>query len=888
MKAIDQKRYGKIMRAVDAVIEAEPSERISVLDNACAGDQQFRREVEQLLKHNTAAGSFLEESPFEAITNGTLSMIGRRVGAYQITAEIGRGGMGTVYAAERADDQYRTRVAVKLIKRGMDTEYILRRFRNERQILANLNHPNIAHLLDAGVTDDGLSYFVMEFVDGVPLDQYAKSNTLSIDEKLKLFRTICAAVQSAHNNLVIHRDIKPSNILVTAGGTPKLLDFGIAKLLRDESNSDANTETVFRVMTPEYASPEQIKGEAIITATDVYSLGILLYEFLTGLRPYHFPSRRPDEVAQVICDVDPQRPSTAVAKTAEVLTDGRAGATNGIKRSLVRTLRGDLDNIILMSLRKDPLRRYSSVQAFSIDIGRYLDGLPVRAHADSRAYRTRKFIGRHKGAVAAGSFLILTLIAGIITTLYQASVAQRERATAVRRFNDVRQLANSFVFEVNDSIATNPTAARELLIQRAIEYLDKLAGEDRNDKQLILELATAYEKVADVQAEIFRPSLGKTSKALASHKKALALRQQIYDNEPSVDHIVPVGMSHIKIGNMLMTTGHIAEASENYATAIEKLRSVAEPDGTRYEFDRTLAYGYAALGQNVLRGGSMREALEHYERSLELHQLVQNAFPDDDRNKRSVGIVYSYIAFVRMEMGQADEAVACYKKWLDGSQELLEKAPNDSMRISQLSGGHIWYGIALNDRGNGKEALDHMRKGLAINEQLFDRDRSNLTVRLGVGEDNLQLGRVLVAQGRPGEARKHFQTALEHFETVARGDPENLWTKRLVATARLWMGNAMLRGGSLDRSLGTLNRGRAEIEQLVSAHPDYTEWHVELSLAYRWLGELHMKRNANATAVESFRQALAIAERLAAGTPNHVKWRRDLETVRSFLTRLGV
>jgi serine/threonine protein kinase len=313
---------------------------------------------------------------------GEEQFAGRHFGSYEIIREIGRGGLGAVYLAVRSDGEYRKEVALKLIRRGLDTDDILRRFRNERQILAQLDHPNIARLIDGGTTDDGLPFFVMEYVKGEPISTFCESHQLDTNQRLELFRKVCGAVTYAHQNLVIHRDLKPSNILVTDDGDPKLLDFGIAKLLTAESETFTQTAPALRAMTPEYASPEQVRGERITTASDVYSLGVLLYELLTGEKPYRLKTRTTEEISRAITDQEPERPSTAI-------------------RSNQRSLQGDLDNIVLMAMRKEPHRRYASAAALADDIRRHQEGLPIAARPNTFSYRTGKFIRRHRASVAA-------------------------------------------------------------------------------------------------------------------------------------------------------------------------------------------------------------------------------------------------------------------------------------------------------------------------------------------------------------------------------------------------------------------------------------------------------------------------------------------------------
>src|SRR5437762_2150810 len=436
--SVTPERWKRVEAVFEQALELPQGQRAAFLQENCNSDAEVRREVESLLNSHERAGNFIDQpSLFFADDtlrdNGSTLQAAELIGSYRIVRELGRGGMGTVYLAERADEKYKKRVAIKLIKRGMDTDAVLRHFRNERQILAGFDHPNIARLFDGGTTDDGLPYFVMEYVEGLPINEYCAAYKISLVDRLKLFREVCAAVSYAHRHTVIHRDIKMSNILVTSEGTPKLLDFGIAKILQPGIESEAlMTMTGVRPMTPEYASPEQVRGEPVTTASDVYSLGVVLYELLTGRLPYHFTSRSPSDVAREITNTEPPRPSTVVSNNNQ-----QSEITNQ------KFLRGDLDNIVLMALRKEPERRYQSVEQFSEDIGRHLAARPVLARKDTVGSRAGKFVRRNKVATAAASSVSFSLLSGIVATTWEAQRAKAEKARAERRFNDVRQLAHS-------------------------------------------------------------------------------------------------------------------------------------------------------------------------------------------------------------------------------------------------------------------------------------------------------------------------------------------------------------------------------------------------------------------------------------------------------------
>lgn len=422
-------RWAQIRRIFDGALERRDQDRAAFLRVMCSGDEELRREVESLVASHEDAADFLD-TPAANLNAISLDVSSAsvprvpRVGAYQLEKRIGRGGMGSVWLATRADQAYQKKVAVKMVKRGMDSAEILRRFRVERQVLARLDHPNIARLIDGGSTPEGSPYLVMEYVEGTPLDQYCEEKHTSISERLTLFRQVCAAVQYAHSNLVVHRDIKAGNILVTADGTPKLLDFGIAKLMdTDLSPSMAlDTRPELRPMTLEYASPEQIRGEPITTASDVYSLGVLLFRLLAGRLPFtEAEARSRMALQQAVCEKEPPKPSSvvlagrdaAIPEPTQKIDVAQEESREKARKRLRHKLSGDLDVIILKALRKDPARRYVSAEQFSEDVRRYLEGKPVKARGDSLGYRATKFVRRNPAGVAAASLVLALLLASV-------------------------------------------------------------------------------------------------------------------------------------------------------------------------------------------------------------------------------------------------------------------------------------------------------------------------------------------------------------------------------------------------------------------------------------------------------------------------------------------
>lgn len=527
---VEPGRWQKIKDTFAAALELEESARGAFLEQACSGDAELLREVQSLLESHINSGDFIERSALEE-TFGfeprfVRSWIGRRVGVYRIVAEIGSGGMSEVYRAVRDDDEYHKEVAVKLLRSGFDTHGLLRRFKVEKQILATLDHPNIAKLLDGGSTEEGLPFLVMDYIPGSPIDDYCAAHRLRLHQRLELFLTLCNAVQHVHQHLMVHGDLKCSNVLVKDDGTLKLLDFGIARLLSPtsaQSTSDA-APTALVALTPDYASPEQIRGGSITTASDVYSLGVTLFRLLTGTLPYRLSNGMAYQLAAQICEVEAPLPSAVL----------RANKISDIP-IFWRELSGDLDNIVLRSLEKDPARRYQGVDELSADIVRHLQGFPVKAREAGATHRFVKFLRRNRTAVVAASLVGLALLGGILATSWQARVASEQRARAERRFNDVRALARSLVFELDDSIRKLPGAnvGRKIIIERSLQYLDNLAQEAGGDVSLQRELAAEFERIGDLQDGAFQESAGDAANSLESYRKALSIRTAVAQTRAS-------------------------------------------------------------------------------------------------------------------------------------------------------------------------------------------------------------------------------------------------------------------------------------------------------------------------------------------------------------------
>jgi eukaryotic-like serine/threonine-protein kinase len=543
--------WSEAKRIFAEALELNPDNRQEYLARVCGADSDLYSEVISLLESHGGGDSFFEHALATTVAPPSDPMIGRRVGVYKILRQIGLGGMGTVYLAERADDQFRKLVALKAVRPELFHEHALRRFQNERQTLAVLDHPNIIKLLDGGTTDEGAPYLVTEYVEGLPIDRYAVSAGLIVRQKLELFFTLLGAVHYAHQHLVVHRDLKPGNILVTPAGTPKLLDFGIAKLLQPEYSAHTMglTQSNMQPMTPNFASPEQITGQPITTASDIYSLGVILYQLLTGHHPYEEQMHTAFELQQAICETTPDKPSKFVE---------RAEPSSRVNS---KALRGDLDTIVLKAMRKEPQRRYASVEHFSEDIRRYLQGFPVLARDSGVVYRTSKFVGRHKASSAG----LALLTAGLIVT---SAIALEQKHAAERRFADGREFANWALTELDKKLLEGTTPARAVLADKGVKYLDRLALEKGGDPSIKRDLVNGYIKSGDVKGNLYGASLGETAGAEESYRKALKYAEElVHSNPANLEDRENLVSAHVKLGQVLATSGNRPEARKHYDEA---------------------------------------------------------------------------------------------------------------------------------------------------------------------------------------------------------------------------------------------------------------------------------------------------------------------------------
>src|SRR5579862_6508093 len=797
---MDPEKWKRVMQVFDGALACESGAQSRYIAEACQGDPDILNEVETLLHHHQQANSrFLSQGPgasseTSAIAQAELpsSRVGGRVGVYQILQEIGHGGMGQVFQAARVDGLYEKQVAIKFVRGGFDTASLLERFRNERQILASLDHANIARLLDGGTSDDGTPYLVMELIEGTPIDEYCRRHALGIPDRLKLFRQVCAAVQFAHQHLVIHRDIKPSNILVTDEGVPKLLDFGIAKILDPTAGSEP---TQLRPMTPEYASPEQVRGDAITTATDIYSLGVVLYQVLTGESPYELKTHSSHELAQAICEKDPRKPSSIVlardpaedlvADPAKTQAVGKARDRSPAK--LRRQLAGDLDNILLKALRKEPQLRYGSAEQLSDDIRRHLEGLPVTAARGSWNYRARKFANRHKAAVAAGLAVILSLALGFTLTL-------REKRIAERRFNDTRKLANSLIFEIDKAIADLPgaTAARKLLVSRALEYLDGLSKDARGDASLERELATAYDRVGDVLGYPYAANLGDMPGALQSYRKALAIREAL-TSSPRTDWKLQnelVG-SYYRIANVLENTTDLKGALNAWQRALPIAQGIASGSPSALASDQ-LAGVYYYTGAVLARMGDRDRALANYEQAKSIRSAALATYGQNTSLRNHLVADYMGIATVIAQQGRMDEAIDIETKAAGTIEQLSKEHPDSAAFKEYLGEAYSQLSGLQQTKGDYPAAFESARRSHQIFAELFAADPNNHLGKANYAFTDMNMARALLPMQRAKEALPLLREAASTFEDMSPEKSSDRLVRSGLAYAYWKIGDATM------------------------------------------------------------------------------------------------
>jgi tetratricopeptide (TPR) repeat protein len=671
--------------------------------------------------------------------------------------------MGVVYRAVR-DDDYRQEVALKLVKREMENDFLLARFRQERQALALLNHPNIARLLDGGSTADGRPYLVMEWVEGQPITEFCSENKLTLRQRLGLYLEICDAVAHAHRNLVVHRDLKPSNILIAVDGRPKLLDFGIAKIFSEAGSGDTEPMTLAgaRLLTPDYSSPEQVRGEPVTTATDVYSLGAVLYEILTGGRCHRLETRTASEIERVVCVQAIERPS-ANADLAEVRPE---------------ELRGDLDNIVLKALEKEPERRYLHVDDLAADLRRYLDGRTVLARPDSLWYRISKFTRRNKLAVSAGVAVAVALAAGLVLALWEAQNARQARELAERRFELARQVAGSLLYEVHDGIAdlAGATQARELLLQRSLMYLDALSKEAGSSVELQRDLANGYERAAVLQGAPGVANLGSPQSARDSMHKALLLRQKVLVTNPhSVEYRRDLARVYRELSNLKEDDAKLQHA-EAALSLLESLRH-EQPNNPHLQSEQALSEHEVAVA--LTETGRYDEAIVYYHRALS-HSSYSVPV--------NVALYHKRLGALLIQKGNLSEALKEYQAAAALDEQRVSAQPADGRAKMDLSYDYSDWALILMRTQDVKGALEKYRKVKQIRSEMAAADPHDLRAANALVSVSSRLAEALAAFGDRKGSEAEFHEAVRGAESMIKTFPDPAVGKQALADAYFRLG----------------------------------------------------------------------------------------------------
>jgi serine/threonine protein kinase len=759
------------------VLAAPEDTQASVLEGQCHGDAELMAEVLSLLEAYQAEKVMASRWSTVMHAQDDFASRSRWIGPYQLDHLLGRGGMGAVYLAHRIDGQFQQQVAIKLIDLPLASDLFRERFRQERQILAGLVHPFIARLLDGGVTEDGDLYLAMEYVDGVPIQRYCRDNQLRIRDRLLLFMKVCAAVHFAHQNLVVHRDLKSDNILVLHDGTPKLLDFGTAKLLAPMPATDTATEFTrlgLQSFTPGYASPEQVLGEAITTASDTYSLGVLLYLLLAEVPPYVLKEGTTAEMLRVICTEPPPRPSSASISAERPDPD--------------------LDAIVLKALRKEPQERYRSVDEFARDLQAFLDGRPVQAQRGTFRYRAIKYIRRHRLGFGAATLVLTSLVAGLASALWQY-----RRAEA--RSEDLRKLSNSLLSEIDEAVKQLPgsTPVRRLLVERVLEHLDRMARDASGDRLTRLDLVDAYTRLGNLQGNPYDQNIGDPNGALVSLDKALLIARKLVADSPGNPALLgPLALAERSRSEILFGLGRTQESLASMREAVDTFNSLLVRTNPTAAQIAEVSSTYGCLGDQLGQSGvaslgDPEGALQMYRKSLELSHRALTVDPGYPRSKRALAIDHLKIGNILVET-DPNQAIAEYHQSLAAWEALPGKDKEGIATRRGIATTYRKLGKALTEARDYPAALTAFRKATDIYEFYAAADAKDVRAQYD-----------LVV-----ELFDEALTYLDMIDPALNGSPKDL-------------------PEHASRAMALTGRSIVILEHLVAVHPENQGWAAELA-----------------------------------------------------------
>jgi eukaryotic-like serine/threonine-protein kinase len=883
--AAPAEQHRRLKLLVESALDLPPGDRDGFLRQECGLDENLLQQAQELL-------DLYSDDEIESAAEP------EQIGPYRLITELGAGGMGVVYLAQREDGFSRT-VAVKVMRRGMDTEFFLSRFQQEREILGALDHPGIVRIVDAGSTADGRPFLAMDFVDGVRIDTFCEP--LNIRDRVSLFTRVCAAVQHAHRNLIVHRDLKPGNILVTPDGQPKLLDFGIAKVL-DQEDSESTNATI-PIMTRQYASPEQIRGQRINTASDVYALGLILYELLTGVRAYELKDMPAGDAERHICEIDPPEPSRQAP------------------REIAAQLRGDLDRIVFMALRKEPERRYHSVEALSADLERYLQGRPVSAQNDTWAYRASKFVQRNRTSVAVASVMAVLLGGGIGSTLWQARIAGSERARAEReaalakssesearrleakaeasavqaeverkraedkaaeadrqrlksesRFREVRSLANSLLFEFHALIRNLPgaTDARKLVITKSLEHLQLLQRDAAADPGLEAEIATAYEQLGQLQGAAGDAALGDTKGAFESQLKALEIRQRLAAKNPSDTNVQrDLGASHLRMAELLQALKQPGPALESAQKALGIYDALVRNSPRDVLSMLGLAASQQASGQAHEAAGKLRNALQSYTDHTETRRRIEASSPGDLELQTQTAEARDLEARAIELQGRFGDAI----RIVEANGAIYRKAaasnPHNVRVRRNVIQNHRTLGSLAERTGDLSLARTNYERAVGLQKELVAEDPRNSRMLEDLVGLQTNLGATLMRSALPAEAALQYGQALDTAKELAARDPQNPAIRALLAGANLGLGQTLLETRQADQAQKAYESAIQIFEPLAASSPRDVNIQMNRALAHIGIGRILRDRGGLDQAERSLRLASSILEKIMPGSGDH-------------------
>jgi serine/threonine protein kinase len=756
----DSEFWSRVDAVFAAAVElgADAGARAALLARETGGDPALASEVGSLLDAHDRSGGVLSP-PADTVDRPAATAAGTVVGAYRLVEKIGEGGMGDVYRAERADGVFGRAVAVKVTRGGVDPE-LAARFRTERQILATLQHPHVVTLLDGGTMTDGRAYLVMELVDGEPITAYCTARRLDLEARLALFRQVCAAAHYAHRHGVVHRDLKPANVLVTADGVPKVLDFGVAKLLAAEPGGGHTVPGVLPgPLTPNYASPEQLRGLPVTTASDVYALGVLLYELIAGARPYETTGQPIDRVIDLVVRTVPARPSEARATGSRAVTWERG------------RLRGDLDAITLKAIAKEADARYASAEQLADDVARFVARQPVVAREPSAWYLLRKLASRHRVAAVAGALAVAGVLTALGVALWQRQEAERERRLAETRLADVRALANTLIFTIHDAIVPLPgsTPVRRTIVAEALGYLERLQRDAGEDLHLRFELAGAYQRIASVLGYPQAANLGDREGAIKALRQAEALieAQARHPDAPidTVDRYIGIER---QLATLYKVVGREAEATAAGAAALRRAEDLQARHPGQARPRQLLAN---ALFEVAWGTSDARASLPIWQRTGALYQGLLDERPDDLDAMRNVALVEKYLGGRYERLRDTPSALRHYQRALDLDERRLAQRPGDPQARLDVT-------IDLANVASAHEALGDLERGLPLRLRAIEMRRAlaaadpqNTLIGGRLGRSLAALARIESLTGRLDQASAHLDEALPMLRKSAASAP---------------------------------------------------------------------------------------------------------------------